>query len=67
MKKSTGVCTIIAENGAELSTSNMGYLSASIYPDKQLIWSDEFDGNTLNENFWNYEIGNGVGGWAIMN
>jgi beta-glucanase (GH16 family) len=28
----------------------------------QLIWSDEFSGNTLNTNNWSYEFGNG--GWG---
>ncbi len=64
LKKSIGIFTIVAENGTELSTSDIGYFSTSTYPNKQLIWSDEFDGNTLNDNFWNYEIGNGVGGWG---
>lgn len=27
-----------------------------------LYWSDEFDGNKLNENNWEYMIGNGNGG-----
>lgn len=30
----------------------------------QLIWSDEFNENTLNESYWNYELGNGNGGWG---
>ena len=29
-----------------------------------LVWSDEFDGNMLNESKWNYEIGTGSGGWG---
>ena len=28
------------------------------------IWSDEFDGDALDTNNWNYEIGNGVNGWG---
>ncbi|WP_037318348.1 family 16 glycosylhydrolase [Salegentibacter sp. Hel_I_6] len=28
------------------------------------IWSDEFDGDVLDTNNWNYEIGNGVNGWG---
>ncbi|MCR4650360.1 MAG: family 16 glycosylhydrolase [Lachnospiraceae bacterium] len=28
----------------------------------ELVWSDEFDGNTLNRNNWNVEV-NGYGGW----
>jgi len=28
------------------------------------IWADEFDGDALNTDNWNYEIGNGVNGWG---
>ncbi len=30
----------------------------------ELVWSDEFDGNQLDESVWNYEIGMGQGGWG---
>ncbi len=41
------------------------YLSSPSYPqDYELIWADEFDGNSLNETYWNYELGNGNGGWG---
>ncbi len=29
-----------------------------------LVWSDEFDGDSLNTDFWNYETGNGTDGWG---
>jgi beta-glucanase (GH16 family) len=29
-----------------------------------LVWSDEFDGPNIDANKWNFEIGNGVGGWG---
>ena len=28
------------------------------------IWADEFDGDALNTDNWNYEIGNGTDGWG---
>lgn len=30
----------------------------------QMVWSDEFNADTLNTNNWSYEIGNGSGGWG---
>lgn len=30
----------------------------------QLVWSDEFDSETLNTDNWNYDIGNGSSGWG---
>jgi beta-glucanase (GH16 family) len=64
IKKGTGECTIIAENGSKLPTSSVGYITPAQYPDKTLVWSDEFDGNSLNTAFWNQEIGNGANGWG---
>ena len=29
-----------------------------------LVWSDEFDGESINEDYWNFEIGNGNWGWG---
>ena len=29
-----------------------------------LVWSDEFDGDTIDESKWNFEIGNGNWGWG---
>ncbi|MEM6522486.1 MAG: glycoside hydrolase family 16 protein [Bacteroidota bacterium] len=39
----------LPETGYEAPSSYMGYI---------LTWSDEFDGNSLNLNNWNYETGN---------
>src|SRR5271168_3792886 len=30
----------------------------------QLVWSDEFNGNSINTNNWTFDIGNGIGGWG---
>ena len=30
----------------------------------QLLWSDEFNGNTLNSNNWTHEVGTGDWGWG---
>lgn len=29
-----------------------------------LVWSDEFNGSSLNTNKWNYAVGNGTNGWG---
>ncbi len=29
-----------------------------------LVWSDEFDGNSVNSNNWTFDIGTGSGGWG---
>ncbi|MDR2791252.1 MAG: glycoside hydrolase family 16 protein [Tannerellaceae bacterium] len=47
-------------NGEE----SAGEAGADDYPDFNLVWKDEFDGNTLDETKWTYEIGNGVNGWG---
>lgn len=33
-------------------------------PGWELDWSDDFNGFDLNEDIWDYEIGNGVNGWG---
>lgn len=55
---------IITENGKNLSTDNTGYTTPLTYPGYTLAWSDEFSGETLDGTTWNYEIGNGSGGWG---
>lgn len=41
-----------------------GYTSPLSYDGYTLVWQDEFEGNQLNPNDWNYEIGNGDWGWG---
>lgn len=60
----TATGTIITENGKNFVTSNEGYTTPLSYPGYSLVWKDEFDGSTLNTADWNYEIGNGSGGWG---
>ena len=41
-----------------------GYTTPLTYPNMNLVWQDEFDGNALNESDWTHEIGNGNSGWG---
>jgi len=56
--------TIVTENGTTFITDNAGPTSPLTYPGYTLIWNDEFSGTALDANVWNYEIGNGSGGWG---
>jgi len=61
--------TIIIENddggnGGMLNIPDSGYSSPAAYDGWTMIWSDEFDGEKLDESFWTYEIGNGDWGWG---
>jgi hypothetical protein len=52
----------IKNEGTYLPTDNTGYVSALNYAGYHLVWSDEFDGKVLNDQFWNFETGGG--GWG---
>ena len=41
-----------------------GYSTPLSYPNYNLVWNDEFEGNSLSTNDWNYEIGTGSNGWG---
>lgn len=56
--------TIITENGTNFITDNTGFTTPLTYAAMTLVWSDEFSGSALDENVWNYETGNGSGGWG---
>ena len=45
-----------------LATLAGGIRSASA--DWQLVWSDEFDGTSVDPTKWTYDIGNGANGWG---
>ena len=57
--KATG--TIIS-SGTYLPVENTGYSTPLTYPGYSLTWSDEFNGNSLDQSSWNYEIGGN--GWG---
>ncbi len=42
----------------------MFFCLGNVRAGEQLVWSDEFDGNTVNSSNWTFDIGNGSGGWG---
>lgn len=58
---------IIANDDANIVISPAGYTTPTSYPGMSLAWADEFNGTSVNQNDWNFEIGNGcpnVCGWG---
>lgn len=53
--KATG--TILNADLLYLPTDTTGYMTPASYPGYHLAWSDEFNGNALNTQDWNYEQG----------
>ncbi|HET7896311.1 MAG TPA: glycoside hydrolase family 16 protein, partial [Flavisolibacter sp.] len=56
--------TIVTEDGKNFVTDNAGYTTPIVYPGYTLAWQDEFSGSALDGGVWNYETGNGSGGWG---
>ena len=52
----------IQNDGSYLPTDSSGYTTPLSYPGYTLIWNDEFNGNAINQNNWNFETGGG--GWG---
>jgi hypothetical protein len=55
---------IVTENGTNFITDTTGYTTPLSYPGYSLVWDEEFSGTSINPNEWNFEIGNGSGGWG---
>jgi beta-glucanase (GH16 family) len=58
-----GTGTIINEDVLYFPVDNTGYSTPTSYPGYTLVWSDEFAGNTINQNNWTFETGNN-NGWG---
>jgi beta-glucanase (GH16 family) len=43
---------------------NLVQIAGAPYGDWNIVWSDEFNGTSINPNIWTYDIGNGSGGWG---
>lgn len=55
--------TIVTEDGLNFVTDNTGFSTPSTYAGMNLVWNEDFS-SPLNTSNWNYEIGNGSGGWG---
>ncbi len=57
------VATITIEDDDDLTSELViptdGYTTPTSYPGYNLVWTDEFDGDSLNTNWWTYELGDG--------
>jgi len=59
--KSSGTGTI-RNDDSMAEFNDTGYDAPSSYPGYSLVWSDEFNGNSLDPSVWNFETGNN--GWG---
>lgn len=57
LSTSKGTGTIVNANGLYYPVDNAGYTTATGYPGYTLAWSDEFNGNTINNSWWTFETG----------
>ncbi len=53
--------SVIVDDGSD---PDDGYSTPPAYDGMSLLWSDEFNGNQLDESSWTYEIGTGSNGWG---
>ena len=56
--------TIVNDDEHIFSIPETGYTTPETYEGMNLVWSDEFDGSTINMNNWTFEIGTGNWGWG---
>ncbi len=64
--KGTARITIINDDVANtpLVIPTTGYSTPDEYPNMTLIWQDEFEASSVDENYWTFEIGHGNDGWG---
>ncbi|MDH3708517.1 MAG: family 16 glycosylhydrolase [Cyclobacteriaceae bacterium] len=59
--------TILDDDSYQPAEDDDGFITPDSYPSMDLVWSEEFDDATLNEDDWNYELGDGcpdLCGWG---
>ena len=58
----------IRNDDSAVGIGDAGYEAADSYDGMQLVWSDEFDGNEINNSNWTYDLGaNGWGNQELQN
>ena len=57
------VLAVINNDGLYFPVDNSGYYTPDSYPGYRLVWSDEFNGKSIDENTWTFEKGNN-NGWG---
>lgn len=57
---------VINNDDTKIPVTNQGYTSPESYPGKTLVWSDEFNGGSLNGQDWGFDVGTGCPncGWG---
>ncbi|MFY0685771.1 MAG: family 16 glycosylhydrolase [Cyclobacteriaceae bacterium] len=52
----------------DISVDNLGYFTEKDLPSMELVWSDEFEGSSLNGDYWTPDVGDGcdqgICGWG---
>ncbi|MGA1495473.1 MAG: family 16 glycosylhydrolase [Rhodothermales bacterium] len=61
---STSITLLNDDADTDVTIPDGGNTSPLSYPGMTLIWQDEFEGPSIDETFWNYEIGTGNNGWG---
>ncbi|MFL3026674.1 MAG: family 16 glycosylhydrolase [Candidatus Neomarinimicrobiota bacterium] len=56
--------TILNDDEHIFSIPETGYSTPETYEGMTLVWSDEFDGSSINTSNWSFEIGTGNWGWG---
>ncbi len=47
-----------------VSIPNAGFVSPNSYPNRSLVWEDDFSGSAVNLSNWTFETGTGDNGWG---
>lgn len=64
LSSSADKCIVTIENDDNCVSGCDGWFSPESYAGFNSVWSDEFNGTTIDANVWRHEIGNGDNGWG---